>query len=333
MLTRLLMLMLASMLLKASQCQNAAGVFLLIEGGAYTFNFTAAPAACHSHHATMATAVNVEEALRHGLETCKFGWVAEQVAVVPRLTASSKCGNNRTGLVRWNARADQAFGVFCLSATASLQMSTSSSTSSSTPSSASSTTTPSAPLLPSSTSAPPALLTKTTKASLAWTPAPPPISTSSPPLPRHAAFSSADPLPSHVITSSPTPSSSTSPSSSSTSAAGHASNQQTQSPTEASMKVWTALIVLIVGVGFLMATAAGVLCSYYKLKKGPFRSWALQGEDLEAEMWKPTDSRTDRHHPLEEDDLELEEEGRDRKYSSDIMLCVNPQLRSSNTML
>ncbi|XP_061679156.1 lymphatic vessel endothelial hyaluronic receptor 1b isoform X2 [Syngnathoides biaculeatus] len=334
MLARLLMLMLASMLPKASQCQNATRVFLLIEGEDYTINFAAAPAACQSYHATVATTANVEEALQHGLETCKYGWVAEQVAVIPRLTAHSKCGSNKTGLVKWYARADQVFGVFCYSATALPQLSSWPTTSSS----ASSTTTPDPPPLPSSTPAPTSAFTKTTKAPPTWTPTPAAITTSSPPLPHRASSSTGDPLPSRAVTSSPAPaasSSSSSPSSSSTSASGSASTQQTPRPTDASMQVWRALIILKLGVGFVIATAAGVLCTYYKLKKGPFSSWAKHVDDVEVEMCKPTYSRTDLHHPLGDDDWDLEaqeEDARDRKYSSEIFLRVNPHLRSSNKM-
>nr|XP_061812852.1 uncharacterized protein LOC133603609 [Nerophis lumbriciformis] len=265
----LLMLTIASSLVTASQGQSAAGVFLLMEYETYSFNFTAASTACHSHHGTMATAANVEEALRHGLETCKFGWVAEQVAVIPRRTVSSRCGNGKTGLVKWYARLDQAFGVFCFSATAH-------------------------------------------------------ISTSSTPLPYHASYSpsSAHPLPSHVITSSL---------SSSTSAQTYASNQQM--PTKPPQKAFWAVLIIL-GVAFLMVTVTGVLCYYYRLKNEPFRSRALQGDDVEAEMWKPTNSRTAINHPLNEDhEEEEEEEERDAKYSSDIMLCVNPQLRSGNNTI
>ncbi|XP_077423240.1 lymphatic vessel endothelial hyaluronic receptor 1b isoform X2 [Vanacampus margaritifer] len=267
----------------------------------------------------MATAANVEGALRRGLETCKFGWVAEQVAVVPRLTASSKCGNGKTGLVKWNARPEQTFGVFCFTVTATP------------PTSTSSTTTPNAPPLPYSRSSlsPP---TSTTNAPPAWTSHPVPISISSPPLPRHPSSSpssSAHALPSHVITSLPSSSTSSTPSTSSTTALAHSSNQQTQRPTKAPLRVvWTALIVLCAV--FLMAMAAGVMCYYYKLKRRSCRSQAMQGDDVEAEMWKATDSRTDLHR--EDIDHEEEENEGDTKYSSDIMLCVNPQMRRNNTL-
>ncbi|XP_077373336.1 lymphatic vessel endothelial hyaluronic receptor 1b isoform X2 [Festucalex cinctus] len=314
MLTCLLTLMLTSILFTASQGQSTAGVFLLIEGGAYTFNFSAAPTACHSHHATMATVANMEEALRHGLETCKFGWVAEQVAVVPRLTASSKCGNGKTGLVKWNARPEQTFAVFCFTVTATP------------PTVTSSTTTPNASPLPSSTSALSPSPTSTTNAPPARMSHPVPISISSPPLPRHPSSSpssSAHALPSHDITSSPS-------FISSTTALSHSSNQQTQRPTKAPLRaVWTALIL---GAVFLMATAAGVMCYYYKLKSGSCRSQAMQGDDVEAEMWKSGDSRTDLHREDNDHEEGEEEEERETKYSSDIMLCVNPQMRRNHAL-
>ncbi|XP_057693140.1 lymphatic vessel endothelial hyaluronic receptor 1b isoform X3 [Corythoichthys intestinalis] len=316
----LLMLTIASSLVTASQGQSAAGVFLLMEYETYSFNFTAASTACHSHHGTMATAANVEEALRHGLETCKFGWVAEQVAVIPRRTVSSRCGNGKTGLVKWYARLDQAFGVFCFSATAAPQISTSVSATSTTLF----TTTPVIPPHPSSTAISSSSPATTTKVPLSWISHLAHISTSSTPLPYHASYSpsSAHPLPSHVITSSL---------SSSTSAQTYASNQQM--PTKPPQKAFWAVLIIL-GVAFLMVTVTGVLCYYYRLKNEPFRSRALQGDDVEAEMWKPTNSRTAINHPLNEDhEEEEEEEERDAKYSSDIMLCVNPQLRSGNNTI
>ncbi|XP_057693139.1 lymphatic vessel endothelial hyaluronic receptor 1b isoform X2 [Corythoichthys intestinalis] len=301
----------------------------------------------------------------------RFGWVAEQVAVIPRRTVSSRCGNGKTGLVKWYARLDQAFGVFCFSATAAPQISTSVSATSTTLF----TTTPVIPPHPSSTAISSSSPATTTKVPLSWISHLAHISTSSTPLPYHASYSpsSAHPLPSHVITSSL---------SSSTSAQTYASNQQM--PTKPPQKAFWAVLIIL-GVAFLMVTVTGVLCYYYRLrmeksfncsckaqpsptgcfsvsvsqlcntmagggetpelfsphrrkrnrwKNEPFRSRALQGDDVEAEMWKPTNSRTAINHPLNEDhEEEEEEEERDAKYSSDIMLCVNPQLRSGNNTI
>ncbi|CAJ1056116.1 lymphatic vessel endothelial hyaluronic receptor 1b%2C partial [Xyrichtys novacula] len=100
------------------QSHRAAGVFLLIEGGAYTFNFTAARDACLFLNVTMATRDQMERALQRGLETCKFGWIAEQVAVVPRLTGDEKCGQGKTGVVSWAASTARQFGAFCFNSSA-----------------------------------------------------------------------------------------------------------------------------------------------------------------------------------------------------------------------
>uniref|UniRef100_A0A8C5E3F7 Link domain-containing protein n=1 Tax=Gouania willdenowi TaxID=441366 RepID=A0A8C5E3F7_GOUWI len=56
----------------ASQTRSFAGVFMLIEDGKYTLDFTAAKAACLDLNVTMATTAQMERALQHGLETCKY---------------------------------------------------------------------------------------------------------------------------------------------------------------------------------------------------------------------------------------------------------------------
>ncbi|XP_054633732.1 lymphatic vessel endothelial hyaluronic receptor 1b isoform X2 [Dunckerocampus dactyliophorus] len=319
-----LLIVTASALLKALESQRSAGVFLLIEGGKYTFNFTDAHTACQSLNATMATAANMEEALQHSLETCKFGWIAEQVAVVPRLTASSKCGNGKTGLVKWNARENQKFGVFCFSASdskATVIPQTSTSFTSSTPHTHPLTSSAASPSPPPRTTETPEHVASPTSAgrpqvqTLPW---PGLVTTSTPGL----YFTTRMSFPSHVITSSPAVSRSASSIST-----RHTSNnsvlQQSERPAKSSSRVSTALIVF--SVVFLIVTAAGGLC-YYKLKIQAFRSRGPQGDDMEAKMWKHTDLH--QHHL--EDNEEEEEEAEDRKYSSDIMLCVNPQMRNSD---
>ena len=54
------------------QSGRAAGVFLFIDEGKYTLNFTAARAACRIMNATIATEAQMERAVQHGLETCKY---------------------------------------------------------------------------------------------------------------------------------------------------------------------------------------------------------------------------------------------------------------------
>lgn len=64
-------LLMCVFLQKVSQSQSAAGVFMLIEGGRYTFNFTAARDACLFLNVTIASQAQMERAVRRGLETCK----------------------------------------------------------------------------------------------------------------------------------------------------------------------------------------------------------------------------------------------------------------------
>lgn len=49
-----------------------ASVFLLMDGDKYTYSFDGAAAACRTLNATVATLVQMEQALQRGLETCKY---------------------------------------------------------------------------------------------------------------------------------------------------------------------------------------------------------------------------------------------------------------------
>uniref|UniRef100_A0A3B3VU24 Link domain-containing protein n=1 Tax=Poecilia latipinna TaxID=48699 RepID=A0A3B3VU24_9TELE len=91
-------------------------IFLLIDGGDYTLNFTDAQAACSLLKVTIATIAQLEEAVRHGLETCKYGWVAEKTAVIPRIKSDNNCGKGNKGLVQWKAPPDRKFAVYCFNA-------------------------------------------------------------------------------------------------------------------------------------------------------------------------------------------------------------------------
>ncbi|XP_028306869.1 lymphatic vessel endothelial hyaluronic receptor 1b isoform X2 [Gouania willdenowi] len=102
----------------ASQTRSFAGVFMLIEDGKYTLDFTAAKAACLDLNVTMATTAQMERALQHGLETCKYGWTAEQIAVIPRQTSDLKCGMGKIGVVTWSASPNKKFAVFCFNTSA-----------------------------------------------------------------------------------------------------------------------------------------------------------------------------------------------------------------------
>uniref|UniRef100_A0A3Q1GHL4 Lymphatic vessel endothelial hyaluronic acid receptor 1-like n=1 Tax=Acanthochromis polyacanthus TaxID=80966 RepID=A0A3Q1GHL4_9TELE len=100
-------------LTKTAYGHSVAGIFMANKEGTYTLNFTAARATCLFLNVTMATRSQMERAVQRGLETCRYGWIAEQIAVVPRLTSNNNCGKGKTGLVTWFAPADKPFNVFC----------------------------------------------------------------------------------------------------------------------------------------------------------------------------------------------------------------------------
>ncbi|XP_074534363.1 lymphatic vessel endothelial hyaluronic receptor 1b [Halichoeres trimaculatus] len=310
-----------SSLVKAvHQSHRAAGVFLLIEGGVYTFDFTAARDACLSLNVTMATREQMERALQHGLQTCKFGWTAEQVAVVPRLTVDEKCGQGRTGVVRWAAGLDRKFGVFCFNASdfsdtpEGSPSSPHSSTSFTTQPAVTQTSTPGSPVPTSTSRSPPPGRRMTTEASRVRTTPSSRISSSST-APEPSSFS-------HLLSSAV---SVTFPASAHASSTSESATQPPVSLEKPSLgDVPTALIILSI-IALLLA-AAGVVW-YYKLNILAFWSQVQQKEDMETEMWKHVDSEMDLHSPPDGG----EEEESDRKYSSDITLCVNPDIKLNSS--
>ncbi|XP_030621014.1 lymphatic vessel endothelial hyaluronic acid receptor 1a [Chanos chanos] len=92
------------------------GVFK-VSYGDYSFNASTAREVCQVLGVTIASKTQVQEALSHGLETCRFGWTDEQVAVIPRVQQNPKCGNGKIGLVVWRADVNKRFDVFCFNAT------------------------------------------------------------------------------------------------------------------------------------------------------------------------------------------------------------------------
>lgn len=97
---------------------SIAGVFQVsyindLNQSQYAFNASDARKLCLTLGLNIASKAQVEKALRRGLETCRFGWIDEHLAVVPRIKALSNCGKNGTGLVTWRAAVTQKFDVFC----------------------------------------------------------------------------------------------------------------------------------------------------------------------------------------------------------------------------
>ncbi|XP_031180146.1 lymphatic vessel endothelial hyaluronic acid receptor 1a isoform X1 [Sander lucioperca] len=98
--------------------QSIAGVFQVsdlndLNQPQYGFNASEARRLCSALGVNIASKAQVQDALTRGLETCRFGWIDEHFAVIPRIKALSNCGKSQTGLVTWRTSVTQKFDVFC----------------------------------------------------------------------------------------------------------------------------------------------------------------------------------------------------------------------------
>ncbi|XP_036440501.1 lymphatic vessel endothelial hyaluronic receptor 1b [Colossoma macropomum] len=120
----LLCLVLCTVSLDPSQIQvypetgGISGVFMArLKNKKYSFNATAAAEVCSSLGVRIATRAEVEMAQSKGLQTCRFGWVKEQIAVIPRIEGNEKCGQKKVGVIAWAASTSAVFEVFCFNST------------------------------------------------------------------------------------------------------------------------------------------------------------------------------------------------------------------------
>lgn len=79
----------------------------------YALNAAEARTCCQSLGLIIASVSQVEKAMTRGLETCRFGWTDENLAVVPRKNPQMTCGQNKIGLVKWRTEVSKKFDVFC----------------------------------------------------------------------------------------------------------------------------------------------------------------------------------------------------------------------------
>ncbi|XP_037548685.1 lymphatic vessel endothelial hyaluronic acid receptor 1a [Nematolebias whitei] len=79
----------------------------------YGFDAFEARSLCRALGLEIASKSQVETALSRGLETCRFGWTDEHLAVIPRINALANCGKSQIGLVPWRASVTQKFDAFC----------------------------------------------------------------------------------------------------------------------------------------------------------------------------------------------------------------------------
>uniref|UniRef100_A0A8B9FSC7 Link domain-containing protein n=1 Tax=Amazona collaria TaxID=241587 RepID=A0A8B9FSC7_9PSIT len=62
-------------------------------------NFSEASNACNQLNLQLASRDQVENALKHGFETCRYMTFFNGLVVIPRITSNKKCGKGNVGLV------------------------------------------------------------------------------------------------------------------------------------------------------------------------------------------------------------------------------------------
>ncbi|XP_028813097.1 lymphatic vessel endothelial hyaluronic receptor 1b isoform X2 [Denticeps clupeoides] len=304
--------------LQASTQSGIMGVFLA-SLSKYSFDALTARNVCIALNASIATRTQVQTANAAGMETCRYGWVEENIAVVPRINSNKLCGQGKVGLVSWKANLNIKFDVFCFKA--DLVKPLNSTTTSIQPGSH---PTAKAPPLPIST-------TFSSRASLASssTSLLHPPDTSIPPsfvseAPKLTSTSSAPFLlltSSPLSTSTPVTATQTLPSSSHSLSAAHAVGPS-QAPLVNSAESSPAAkhIAISAAAAFLLVLAASVAVWYHKVRRSSLAFWVRehQKDNAETEMWKQ----------LRQKDQNLGRSGdRARKCSSDITLLMDEEAK------
>ncbi|XP_013928124.1 PREDICTED: lymphatic vessel endothelial hyaluronic acid receptor 1 isoform X1 [Thamnophis sirtalis] len=98
--------------IRMSNCRIV-GVTLVVDTANINFNFAEAEPVCRQLGLMLAHKSKIEAALKHGFETCSFGWVAEGYVVIPRITPNEKCGKNKTGIAIWRMDVEKKARVYC----------------------------------------------------------------------------------------------------------------------------------------------------------------------------------------------------------------------------
>lgn len=80
---------------------------------AHQMNLTEAKEACKLLGLTLASKNQVEAARTSGFETCSYGWVEDQILVIPRIFANPKCGKNGVGVLVWRTPVSKKSSAFC----------------------------------------------------------------------------------------------------------------------------------------------------------------------------------------------------------------------------
>ncbi|XP_036984122.2 CD44 antigen isoform X3 [Artibeus jamaicensis] len=92
------------------------GVFHVEKNGRYSISRTEAADLCEAFNCTLPTMAQMEEALRAGFETCRYGFIQGHV-VIPRIHPNSICAANHTGVYILPSNTSQ-YDTYCFNASA-----------------------------------------------------------------------------------------------------------------------------------------------------------------------------------------------------------------------
>ncbi|XP_006898103.1 PREDICTED: CD44 antigen-like isoform X2 [Elephantulus edwardii] len=93
-----------------------AGVFHVEKNGRYSISRTEAPDLCQAFNSTLATMAQMENTLKIGFETCRYGFVEGNV-VISRIHPNTICAANNTGVYILTSNTSQ-YDTYCFNASA-----------------------------------------------------------------------------------------------------------------------------------------------------------------------------------------------------------------------
>ncbi|XP_057637258.1 CD44 antigen isoform X3 [Chionomys nivalis] len=96
-----------------------AGVFHVEKNGRYSISRTEAEDLCQAFNSTLPTMDQMQKALDLGFETCRYGFIQDNV-VIPRITPNAICAANNTGVYVLQSNTSH-YDTYCFNASAPLE--------------------------------------------------------------------------------------------------------------------------------------------------------------------------------------------------------------------